>query len=114
LTWKDHIAKVTKKIVRASGIIAKMRHFVNRNSLKLIYYALVYPYLIYGNLTWGNTYKSWIQKIMNIQKKNCAPINDFQVLFWAQWANFQRFKYPTYLQNQWLFDCLIYVSIPPP
>jgi hypothetical protein len=38
LTWKDHIAKVTKKIVRASGIIAKMRHFVNRNSLKLIYY----------------------------------------------------------------------------
>ena len=69
LTWKDHIAKVTKKIVRASGIIAKMRHFVNLNSLKLIYYALVYPYLIYGNLTWGNTYKSRIQKIMNIQKK---------------------------------------------
>ena len=66
LTWKDHTAKVTKKIVRASGIIAKMRHFVNQNSLKLIYYALVYPYLIYCNLTWGNTYKSRIQKIMNI------------------------------------------------
>jgi DNA-directed RNA polymerase beta' subunit len=47
LTWKDHIAKVTKKIVRASGIIDKMRHFVNRNSLKLIYYALVYPYSIF-------------------------------------------------------------------
>ena len=69
LTWKDHIAKVTKKIVRASGIIAKMRHFVNRNSLKVIYHALVYPYLIYGNLTLGNTYKSRIEKIMNIQKK---------------------------------------------
>ncbi len=69
LTWKDHIAKVAKKIIRAAGIIAKIRHFVNRNTLKLIYYALVYPYLIYGNLTWGNTYKSRIQKIMNIQKK---------------------------------------------
>ena len=65
LTWKDHIAKVAKKIIRAAGIIAKIRHFVNRNTLKLIYYALVYPYLIYGNLTWGNTYKSRIQKIMN-------------------------------------------------
>ena len=69
LTWKDHIAKVAKKIIRASGIIAKIRHFVTRNTGKLIYYALVYPYLIYGNLIWGNTYKTRIQKIMNIQKK---------------------------------------------
>ena len=69
LTWKDHIAKVTQKLIRAAGII---RHFVNRNTVKLIYYALVQPYLIYGNLTWGirNTYKSWIQKIINIQKNS--------------------------------------------
>ena len=58
-----------KKIIRASGIIEKIRHFVTRNTGKLIYYALVYPYLIYGNLIWGNTYKTRIQKIMNIQKK---------------------------------------------
>ena len=80
LTWKDHISK---KIIRAAGIIAKIRHFVNRNTLKLIYYALVYPYLIYGNSTWGNTYKSRIQKKMNIQKKNCTS-NDFQILCRAQ------------------------------
>ena len=30
---------------------------------------MVYPYLIYGNLIWGNTYKTRLQKIMNIQKK---------------------------------------------
>ena len=60
---------VTKKIIRAAGIIAKIRHFVNRNALKLIYYALVYPYLIYSNLILGNTYKSRIKKIMNTQKK---------------------------------------------
>ena len=71
LTWNNHIAKVAKKIIRASGIISKMRHFVNRNGIKLIYYALVYPYLIYGNLIWGNTYKTRIKKIMNIQK-NCT------------------------------------------
>jgi hypothetical protein len=46
-----------------------MHHFVNRNGIKLIYYALVYPYLIYRNLIWGNTYRTRIQKIMNIQKK---------------------------------------------
>ena len=37
--------------------------------MKLIYYTLVYPYLTYGNLIWGNTYKSRIQKLVNIQKK---------------------------------------------
>ena len=62
------ITKVTKKISRASAIIAKIRHFLNRNALKLIYYALVYPYFTYGNLIWGETYKIRIQKIMNIQK----------------------------------------------
>jgi hypothetical protein len=55
--------------LKASGIIAKIRHFLNRNGIKLIYYALVYQYLIYGNLIWGSTYKTRINKIMNIQKK---------------------------------------------
>ena len=72
LIWNNHITEVSKKITRASGIIAKIRHLINRNSLKIIYYTLVYPYLIYGNLIWGNTYKTRIQKIFNIQKKLCV------------------------------------------
>ena len=43
LVWSEHIAQVVKKITRASGIIAKTRYFLNRNTLKLVYYALVYP-----------------------------------------------------------------------
>ena len=70
LTWNDHIAYIMKKIIKASGKISKIRHYVNRNAMKLIYYALVYPYLIYGNLVWGNTYKTRITKIMKIQKKH--------------------------------------------
>lgn len=66
LTWNK---QVVKRITRASGIIAKTRYFLNRNTLKLMYYALVYPYLTYGNLVWGNTYKSQLQKLLNIQKK---------------------------------------------
>jgi hypothetical protein len=69
LTWKDHIDLISKKIMKASSIISRIHHFTNLNALKLIYYALVYPYLIYGNLIWGSTYKTRIQKLMNIQKK---------------------------------------------
>jgi hypothetical protein len=69
LTWKDHIDLISKKMMKASSIISRILHFTNLNALKLIYYALVYPYLIYGNLIWGSTYKTRIQKVMNVQKK---------------------------------------------
>ena len=42
---------------------------MNRNTLKLVCYALVYPYLTYGNLIWSNTYKTRVQKLLNVQKK---------------------------------------------
>ena len=67
LTWKEHIDSVSKNIIKSSGLIAK-RH-ANKNSLKLIYYALVYPYLTYGNQVWGNTYPTRLKKLFNIQKK---------------------------------------------
>ena len=69
LTWKNHISFVHKKTIEAAALIAKLRHYTNKNTLKLIYYALVYPYLTYGNLIWGNTYQTKLQKILNVQKK---------------------------------------------
>ena len=69
LTWKNHINSVVKHIIKSTALIAKLRHYTNKNTLKLIYYALVYPYLTYGNLVWGNTYPTRLQKILNIQKK---------------------------------------------
>ena len=93
LTWSNHLDLTTKKIIKCAAIISRIRHFTNLNSLKLIYYALVYPYLTYGNLLWGNTYKSRFQKLVNIQKKivrlmtfksyfdHSEPIfNDLQIL----------------------------------
>lgn len=41
LTWKEHINFVSKKIIKASSIIARIRHFTNLNILKVVYYALV-------------------------------------------------------------------------
>ena len=56
LNWRDHVSHVSKKIKRNIGAISKVRHFVNLEILKSLYYALVYPYLTYCLITWGNTY----------------------------------------------------------
>ena len=46
LTWGDHLDLISKKMIKCGAIISRIRHFTNLNSLKLIYYALVYPYII--------------------------------------------------------------------
>ena len=69
LTWSHHLDMIHKKIMKSTAIISKSRHYINMNARKLLYYALVYPYLIYCNLIWGNTYKTRIQKLVSIQKK---------------------------------------------
>ena len=52
LNWRDHVSHVSKKIKRNIGAISKVRHFVNLEILKSLYYALVYPYLNYCLITW--------------------------------------------------------------
>ena len=37
--------------------------------LQKLYYALIYPFLIYGIITWGNTYPTTIQPLSVLQKK---------------------------------------------
>jgi hypothetical protein len=36
-----------ENIIKATALNAKLRHYTNRNTLKLIYYAFVYPFLTY-------------------------------------------------------------------
>lgn len=47
LTWKKHISSVLKNVIKATALIAKLRYYTNRNALKLIYHALVFPFLTY-------------------------------------------------------------------
>ena len=67
LTWNDHIDMIEKKLMKSSAIISKSRHYINMNTHKLLF--MVYPYLIYSNIIWGNTYKTRIQRLINIQKR---------------------------------------------
>ena len=69
LTWNDHLSLIHNKLLRSAAIISKSRHYLNIKARKLLYYALVYPYLIYSNIIWGSTYKKRILRLINIKKK---------------------------------------------
>ena len=54
-----------------SARVIKKRSVIKNSVLcKFEYYhSLIYPFLIYGNIVWGNTYKSTLGPIINLQKK---------------------------------------------
>ena len=69
LTWKAHITKLSKIISSKIGIISRIRHFVPRSILILLYNALILPHLTYCIELWGNTYPTLLQPIARLQKK---------------------------------------------
>ena len=69
LSWTAHIGHLVTKISRASYIISKLRHYVDLNSLKMIYYSLVYPHLIYCITSWGKAPISVLQPLEILQRK---------------------------------------------
>ena len=46
----------------------KLKHFVPTRILHVLYCTLVLPYLNYGILMWGDTCKSYLDKLIKLQK----------------------------------------------
>ena len=54
LSWREHIAKVIRRVRQTVGIIGRARSFMNETQLLLLYNTMVLPHLQYCLLIWGN------------------------------------------------------------
>ena len=69
LSWKHHIDHIAIKVNRTVGLISKLRHFLLTHTLLNICQAVVAPYLTYGMAIWGQACKSYLDKILKLQKR---------------------------------------------
>ena len=69
LTWKPHVKCLLGKISRVAGIMSKIKNTMTTQSLKMIYYGLIYPFIHYGIVFWATVAKREFDKIFRIQKK---------------------------------------------
>ena len=76
LTFSNHISNVAKKASRSVGIISKLRHYAPTSILLKLYYAILHPHLLCGVITWGSTYKSYLQKLASLQNKGLRLITN--------------------------------------
>jgi hypothetical protein len=69
LTWKNHIQHVAKKIAKNTGILSKIRFFIDQETALVIYNTLINSYTNYCNGIWANNYIGRYDSITKIQKK---------------------------------------------
>ena len=53
LVWDQNIDYISSKIIRGIGILKRIRHFILRDSLLLLYHTLIEPYFRYCSIVWG-------------------------------------------------------------
>ena len=51
--WKNQISDIATKLNRANAILSKLRHFIDRKTLKSIYQAKCEPHFSYSSLVWA-------------------------------------------------------------
>lgn len=68
LTWKTHINCVSKTLSRNIGIMNKLKLYLPERILRSLYCTFILPHLNYGILIWGNTCKTYLDKIKKLQK----------------------------------------------
>lgn len=75
LKWNDHITYVKNKISKSIGILYKARNYLNKYTLKNLYYTYTYPYLIYCVEVWGNACNTYLDPLFKLQKKCIRTIS---------------------------------------
>ena len=68
-SWKAHILHVAHKISKSIGIIYRSSFYLFKSALRILYYALVYPYLQYCITAWGSTYATNLNHLVILQKR---------------------------------------------
>ena len=69
LSWKFHLTELSKKLARTAGLFYKIRHYVPKDILMLLYHGLFASFLAYGISVWGSTFATYTDPIFTLQKR---------------------------------------------
>ena len=85
LTWAPHIKHLTSKLAKTIGVLFRTRHYLNRQSLFIIFNSLFLSHLRYGIICWGRCNKTTMKPLMTLmnraircilfldQRESCTP-----------------------------------------
>ena len=68
LSWQQQEQDMRSRLSRATGMLCKIRHYVNFDILKMIYHGIFASILNYGSLIWGQ-HSRIVGRLQTIQNK---------------------------------------------
>ena len=73
ITWKQQISDIAFKLNKANDILSKLRHFIDRKTLKSVYHAIFEPHFYYFSFVCAQNSNS-IKRLFVLQKKSLRII----------------------------------------
>ena len=68
ISWIDHVRAAEKKIQKNIGLLYRVSHFLNEDSLKTVYFSYIHSYLNYANIAWASAYATKLKRVYLKQK----------------------------------------------
>ena len=69
LLWNEHIDSITTRASKGLGMLRRMKPFVPRSILVMVYKSLILPYLDYCCLVWDNCSNYLLDNLQKIQNR---------------------------------------------
>ena len=73
IAWNDHIHVIEKTLAKNIDLLYRARQFLDKESLKTIYFSYIHSYLNYANIAWASTCFAKL-KTIHYQQKHAARI----------------------------------------
>ena len=75
LNFDTHIKKLAHRILKAVGIMFKLKQYMPGKALQVLYYSVIHTHLLYGLPVWGSTHPSYLKKkLITLQNKTVKLI----------------------------------------
>ena len=75
LSWKPHINELTKKLRRSNSMLSKIRHYVDKNTIRSLYFSTFSPHINYCCQIWGQKGNYHLNRILSLQRSALRIIN---------------------------------------
>ena len=102
LSFQSHIMYIKGKVARGIGILYRSRPYFSLETMRVLYNAFVYPYFTSCIEVWGNTYQSYLEPLVKLQKRAIRTIAFTVNLFWflyskqvGPWISYTTGKFAT-------------------
>ena len=74
LSFQSHINYIKGKVARGIDILYKSKPYFSFETMQILYNDFIYPYFTYCIEVWGNTYQSYLEPSIKLQKRAVRTI----------------------------------------